>query len=109
MLFSMDRYTDLPPNTLVYCGHEYTESNLRFALAVEPENKDIELRIKEVGELRNSNQPSLPSNIETELKINPFLRCREANVINAAQNYSSKQLNEASDVLGEIRNWKDNF
>ena len=109
MLFSMDRYTKLPPNTLVYCGHEYTESNLKFALAVEPENKDIELRIKEVGELRNSNQPSLPSNIETELKINPFLRCREANVISAAQDYSSKKLDEASDVLGEIRNWKDNF
>ena len=109
MLFSMDRYKELPSNTLVYCGHEYTESNLRFASTVEPQNKEIGKKIKEVQESRKLNNPSLPSIIETELKINPFLRCREQSVIRAAEDYSNKKLFKTAEVLGEIRNWKDNF
>ena len=59
--------------------------------------------------LRNNDEPSLPSQLETELKINPFLRCREKTVIEAAEVYSAKSLSSTSEVLGEIRDWKDNF
>ena len=109
MLFSMDRYKNLPSNTLVYCGHEYTESNLKFANAVEPQNKDVLMAIKLVSETRSMNKPSLPSLIDTELKINPFMRCRELSVIEAAEKYANKKLKNTAEVLGEIRNWKDNF
>ena len=109
MLFSMDRYKKLPLNTLIYCGHEYTESNLRFANAVEPNNQEILRAIEEVKETRSQNKPSLPSLIDTELKINPFMRCRELTVIQAAEKYSNRKLNQTEEVLGAIRNWKDNF
>ena len=58
---------------------------------------------------RSRNKPSLPSLIDTEFKINPFMRCRESAVIEAAENYSQRKLNSTAEVLGEIRNWKDNF
>ena len=109
MLLSMDSYSNLPKETLVYCGHEYTQSNLNFAIAVEPNNEDIQRKVEEVDELRKQDKPSLPSVMETELKINPFLRCREESVIFAAESYSSRSLTKPSEVLGEIRNWKDNF
>ena len=109
MLYSMDAYHELPEDTLVYCGHEYTESNLKFALAVEPGNEHIKTKIKEVDILRQSNKPSLPSILGIEMKINPFMRCREENVIEAAELYASRKLSSAAEVLGEIRNWKDNF
>ena len=109
MLFSMDRYKKLPLNTLIYCGHEYTESNLRFANVVEPNNQEILKAIEEVKETRSQNKPSLPSLIDNELKINPFMRCRELTVIQAAEKYSNRKLNQTEEVLGAIRNWKDNF
>ena len=105
----MDEYHKLPINTLVYCGHEYTESNLKFALSVEPNNQDIQNKLTEIQKLRQSDLPSLPSILETEKKINPFMRCRELSVIKAAEIYSSRSLQSASEVLGEIRNWKDSF
>ena len=74
--------------TFVYCGHEYTESNLKFAMAVEPDNQDILKSTKQVQKARSMNKPSLPSQIDTEFKINPFMRCREISVINAAEKYS---------------------
>ena len=78
-------------------------------MAVEPNNQDIIKSTKKVQEDRSKNKPSLPSLIDTETKINPFMRCRELPVIEAAENYSKRKLNSTSEVLGEIRNWKDNF
>ena len=109
MLFSMDRYKELPSDTLVYCGHEYTESNLKFAMTVEPHNEEILKALKEVQKSRSINKPSLPSRIDIELKINPFMRCRESSVIEAAEKYSKRKLGNTAEILGEIRNWKDNF
>ena len=109
MLFSMNRYKELPSDTLVYCGHEYTESNLKFAMTVEPHNEEILKALKEVQKSRSINKPSLPSRIDIELKINPFMRCRESSVIEAAEKYSKRKLGNTAEILGEIRNWKDNF
>ena len=106
---SLSRFANLPENTQVYCGHEYTQSNLTFAAAVEPDNQFIQDKIKEVNNLRGQDKETLPSDIASELKINPFMRCNEGTVVDAAVNYSGKELKEPHEVLGAIRDWKDNF
>lgn len=74
MFEALNKLKNLPLNTKVYCSHEYTLANLKFAATVEPENADIQQRILQVEQLRSQNLPSLPSNIEIELATNPFLR-----------------------------------
>jgi len=106
---SLSRFAELPPETLVYCGHEYTLSNLNFASKVEPTNEDISSKLKKIKKLRSENKVSLPSSISEELKTNPFMRCDKKNVINAAEKFAAKTLNSPSEVLGVIRKWKDNF
>jgi hydroxyacylglutathione hydrolase len=106
---SLSRFAALPLNTSVYCGHEYTESNLNFAIAVEPDNQDIQSRIEEVKILRANNEVTLPSVMELELKTNPFMRCDQESVIQAAAAYSSNTGDSPAGVLGTIRDWKDNF
>ncbi len=106
---SLSRFAILPGNTKVYCGHEYTQSNLVFAAAVEPNNQFIQEKIKEVNKLRDQDKETLPSVIASELKINPFMRCKETSVVDAAIEYSGKELKEPYEVLGVIRDWKDNF
>ena len=87
--------------------------NIHFAIKLSSlninNNQDIQNKLTEIQQLRQSDLPSLPSILETEKKINPFMRCRELSVIKAAEIYSSRSLQSASEVLGEIRNWKDNF
>src|SRR5690606_9320047 len=81
---SLARLAALPGDTRVYCTHEYTLSNLRFALAVEPQNLRLQDRFAEVSSWREAGRISLPSNIELELATNPFLRTGEPAVIAAA-------------------------
>lgn len=75
MLHSLNRLKTLDPNTQVYCGHEYTEKNIAFALTIDPDNQHLIERKQSVQALRNRGLPSLPSTIGLELKTNPFLRC----------------------------------
>ena len=109
MYESLSRFSTLPVNTKVYCGHEYTQSNLTFASTVEPENEFIKDKIDEVNKLRELGKETLPSDLASELKMNPFMRCKEKTVIDAATNYSGNELKEPHEVLGAIRDWKDNF
>jgi hydroxyacylglutathione hydrolase len=81
LLNSLNRLKELSHNTKVYCTHEYTEKNIRFALTLEPDNQDLVDRKNVVAQLRANNQPSLPSTIGLELKTNPFLRCNQADII----------------------------
>jgi hydroxyacylglutathione hydrolase len=74
MLASLDRFADLPPETLVCCAHEYTASNIRFALSVDPDNGPLRLRRDEVARLREEGRPSVPSRLADEYATNPFLR-----------------------------------
>jgi hydroxyacylglutathione hydrolase len=74
MFDSLRKLAALPGNTLVCCGHEYTESNARFALAVDPDNKALHEFVGKVEQLRGAGQPSVPSELSEELKANPFLR-----------------------------------
>lgn len=109
MLASLDRIAALPDETLVYCAHEYTLGNLRFAATVEPENPDVEQRLAEVEELRAGDVTTLPSQLGTERSINPFLRCREPAVRAAAEAHAGRPLPKAEEVFGVIRAWKDGF
>lgn len=106
---SLSRLAALPPPTLVYCGHEYTEANLRFAAAVEPENPDIRLRRAECAALRAAGRPTVPSALELELRTNPFLRVAEPAVRAAAEKFAGAALGGADEVLGAVRRWKDGF
>jgi hydroxyacylglutathione hydrolase len=71
---SLQKIMALPPDTLIYCGHEYTQANIRFALTVEPENAALLDRKREVDALRIKGEPTLPVTLARELETNPFLR-----------------------------------
>ena len=74
---SLEKIKSLPDKTMLYCGHEYTEQNALFALEVEPENKELQARYKEVKELRSQEKASLPVSLEMEKQTNPFLRAHQ--------------------------------
>lgn len=78
MFTSFQKIATLPDDTMIYCGHEYTAVNGAFCLSVEPENTDIQTRIKEVALLRQQDKPSLPVSLATEKKTNVFLRATDA-------------------------------
>jgi hydroxyacylglutathione hydrolase len=84
MFNSLQRFAKLPGNTAVYCTHEYTEHNLRFAAMLEPGNELLNKRQADARELRLAGQPTLPSTINLELKTNPFLRCDQPTIQLAA-------------------------
>ncbi len=84
MSASLDALAALPDETRVYCAHEYTEMNLRFALAVEPDNPALRQRVVRVAGLRAAGLPSVPSTLGEEKATNPFLRCGQPAVIAAA-------------------------
>ena len=109
MLDSLDRIAALPDDTRVYCAHEYTLSNLRFAAAVEPGNADVLDTLEAVRELRARDGITLPTTLGRERRINPFLRCREPAVRAAAQARSGKRLAGPAEVFAVIRSWKDGF
>ena len=109
MFDSLKKISGLPEETKVYCTHEYTLSNLTFALEVEPNNVDLKKYFEKVSTLRDSNQISLPSSILLENKINPFLRTSVSQVKENAENYAKKQNLQPAEVLAAIRDWKDNF
>ena len=109
MYHSLQKLAALPPETQIYCGHEYTQANLRFAEIVEPDNADVQTRITEVDTLRADGKPTVPARISVELKTNPFLRCEEKNVQLAASNHSGQDMTYAVEIFTEIRSWKDNL
>jgi hydroxyacylglutathione hydrolase len=109
MLASLDALAALPDATRVYCAHEYTLSNLRFALEVEPGNDDLADYAREAGLRRGRAEPTLPSTIGLEKRINPFLRSRTAAVRAAAEAHAGTALGSPVAVFAEIRRWKDGF
>jgi hydroxyacylglutathione hydrolase len=109
MLASLDALAGLPESTLVFCGHEYTEANLRFALAVEPRNSAIMDYVKRAASLRAAGRSTLPSTIGLEKRVNPFLRSRHEDVKSAAEYRAGRALPTPVAVFAEIRSWKDGF
>lgn len=109
MYESLAKLKNLSPDTLVYCTHEYTESNLNFAVVVNNKNEFLKNYHSEVQSKRKNDEITLPSSIGKELKINPFLRLNDENIISNASNFSSSILTEEVDTLKAVREWKDNF
>jgi len=108
MSASLDSIANLPDETRVYCAHEYTEVNLRFALAVEPENPAVRQRIVKVAALRATGLASLPSTLAEEKATNPFLRCTEPAVITAGLQYAAVDRSKTA-IFAAIRGWRNNF
>lgn len=105
---SLARLTALPDDTLIYCAHEYTEANLRFALAVEPGNRSLASRANEVTVLRAKGMATVPSTLAIEKATNPFLRCVVPEVRKAARARGAAKDDEIS-VFSAIREWKNTF
>lgn len=106
---SLNRLATLPAHTPVYCTHEYTQANLRFASAVDENNEALAIRSQEVQALRNQNAPTLPSSIGAELTFNPFLRCDQPQVRNAVNTHDQRVYNDSQTVFTQLRQWKDGF
>jgi len=109
MSASLARLAALPQETRVYCAHEYTLANIRFARTVEPENTALAARESEASRLRATGQPTLPSTIGLERATNPFLRCDAAAVHAAAARRLGREPRDAVEVFAAIRAWKDVF
>ena len=109
MYASLQKLAALPDDTKVYCGHEYTQANLQFASMVEPNNRAVQARVKQVTELRANGEPTLPSTLNLEKQVNPFLRCHVDDVRMAAEKWSGKALDDTVRVFAEVRRWKDDF
>jgi hydroxyacylglutathione hydrolase len=108
MLASLDRLACLPGDTAVCCTHEYTMANLRFALAVEPDNRELIGYHARCAALRQAGKPTLPTSIVQELLINPFLRTRHPTVMAAAQRFDPAAHDDAT-LFAAIRQWKNQF
>lgn len=106
---SLQKFAALPDDTLIYCGHEYTYNNLRFAKTVEPDNAAIIERMQNMQILREKNLPTVPASLAIEKQTNPFLRCQEINLQQAVQNYLQKEITDPIAFFAALRLWKDNF
>ena len=108
MLASLNALRTLPPETQLYCGHEYTQKNLGFALTIEPDNADVIQRVARVNERRLAGEPSVPSTIEDERKTNPMLRWDAPSVIEKAKQLGAPN-GEPEHVFAAVRRARDRF
>jgi hydroxyacylglutathione hydrolase len=106
---SLQRLAALPPDTRVYCTHEYTLANLAFAAAVEPGRPEVAESIARVRAQRARNEPTLPSTIGDERRINPFLRTSDPAVAAAVRQHTGAGLPDEGEVFAALRRWKDGF
>ncbi len=109
MYTSLSRLGRLPPTTRVYCAHEYTLSNIAFALHVEPDNADLLARAATDRDHIAYQQPTLPSSIALELATNPFLRCHLPHFHRYAQQMSDQAVDSDVDVFSILRTLKNKF
>ncbi|EJF83414.1 hydroxyacylglutathione hydrolase [Bartonella elizabethae Re6043vi] len=105
MLNSLKKLRELPDETLLYCGHEYTKNNALFALTLDPDNQELQQRAEEVFSLRAKNAMTLPVTLGQEKTTNPFLRWDDQTI---RKNLSMKNAT-GEEVFAEIRKRKDNF
>lgn len=105
MWHSLQQLKALPKETHIYCAHEYTQANGKFALSIEPKNQQLQQRIQQVKQLREHNKPTVPSTLEQELATNPFLRENQPEIQQSIQMTGQP----ISEVFRKIRELKDNF
>ena len=106
---SLSKLAALPAETSVYCAHEYTLSNLKFSLAVQPDNEAAASYLAHCRELRARDEATVPSDIRRERNVNPFLRCDDETVKHAAEAHAGRKLHSHTEVFTVIRQWKDSF
>jgi hydroxyacylglutathione hydrolase len=105
MYHSVNQFRTLSPSTYVYCGHEYTEANCRFALAMDPTNRALQQRAKVVAAQRSRGEMTCPSTIAEELKTNPFMRCDNPEI----RKFLKLESATDAEVFAELRTRKNNF
>ena len=105
MFNSLNKIKNLPPDTKIYCGHEYTKSNLNFCLAYDPQNTFLKEKAIDIQKKLNSNLPTIPSILGQEIKTNIFLRCNDPEI---RHNLGLKDSSEA-EVFSKLRDLKDSF
>ncbi|MEZ5893173.1 MAG: hydroxyacylglutathione hydrolase C-terminal domain-containing protein [Parvularculaceae bacterium] len=107
MWSSLSKIAAMPPETKLYCAHEYTQSNAKFALSVDPHNDDLKQRAKDIAAARAKNMPTVPTTVALELATNPFLRARDAGL--QANLGHDQPAHRFGRVFAETRKRKDNF
>ncbi len=106
---SLAKLAKLPDATRVYCGHEYTLANIKFAQAADATNPELTRWEHAASALRAKDEPTLPSTLARERMANPFLRCDQPAIIAAASQHAGAPLADAVSVLGALRDWKNKF
>ncbi|PSB92190.1 hydroxyacylglutathione hydrolase [Candidatus Pandoraea novymonadis] len=109
MLYSLDRLAALPGETYVHCSHEYTMSNILFALTCDPRNVALKTWQGRAQYLRDQRSPTLPTTLAQERVTNPFLRSDAPEIVASAQYWAGKLLHSREEVFATIRAWKDVF
>ena len=113
MFQSLQKIAALPDETQIYCAHEYTQANLKFACHLEPDNNEIQARIKRTDTLRNQGKITIPLRLSDEKSTNPFLRCHSPTVFAAAKHFAAEhELPIPTDPISTfrtIRFWKNQF
>jgi hydroxyacylglutathione hydrolase len=109
MAQSLDTLASLPEQTKVYCGHEYTLTNLRFAIAVDPNNTALLARYRTEQAKRERGMPTVPSTIALEKTTNPFLRLLEPDIVEAIRIHTGLAVSTPSASFEALRNWKNTF
>lgn len=104
---SLAKLAALPDETQVYCAHEYTRANLKFARVAEPDNADMAKRQAEVEALLKAGRPTVPSTMAIEKKTNPFLRSHIESLVTAAEHFAGHSLNTGAEIFATVRYWKD--
>ena len=105
MLASLNKIKELPKDTKIYCGHEYTYNNAKFCMKYDLDNPDLKKRFEVIKKLRSNNLPTIPSILKDELNSNIFLRCDQ----NDLKNKLNMKNSEDSKVFRKVRDLKDNF
>ncbi len=109
MYRSLQKLAALPGETSIYCAHEYTIANLRFAVEVEPGNQHLQRRLAAAEETRAKGLPTVPSILDEELSTNPFLRCDVPEVVASAEKQAGRSFSSPIEVFAVIRAWKDKW
>lgn len=106
---SLQIISNLPLNTKIFCAHEYTLQNIKWALKVDTNNKNLHSYYEYISRISNYSISTLPSSIKTELSINPFLRTDDKDIIKSVSKYINKKISSPKEVFKILREWKNDY
>ena len=109
MTQSLGKLSALPDATKVYCAHEYTVSNLRFAVAADPDNAAVAERLRQAQAMRERGERTVPSTVGEEKQTNPFLRYREPGIVRSLRSQAYLGSDDPVAAFAALRAWKNTF